>query len=166
MGSGRYNIILKYYKIILFLYIFFTLQPNPRQPSKPWEPINHNLNNLINSPDQQPRQLPITPATTPASPNPPQPISIKINKITNRTQPQPCYPTIAKESIGEAELVRRFFDCGLARSPQLQSARAGPTPRSLPSSRPHGHHDLFVHRYSGVMGGWVQGYGWLPELWV
>ena len=47
-------IILKYYKIILFLYFFFTLQPNPQQPSKPQEPINHNLNNLINSPDQQP----------------------------------------------------------------------------------------------------------------
>jgi hypothetical protein len=36
-------IILKYYKIILFLYIFFTLQPNPRQP------INHNLNKPISS---------------------------------------------------------------------------------------------------------------------
>jgi hypothetical protein len=48
-------IILKYYKIIFFIYIyFFTLQPNPRQPSKPQESINHNLNNPINSLDQQP----------------------------------------------------------------------------------------------------------------
>uniref|UniRef100_A0A2N9HNP8 HAT C-terminal dimerisation domain-containing protein n=1 Tax=Fagus sylvatica TaxID=28930 RepID=A0A2N9HNP8_FAGSY len=88
----------------------------------------------------------------PANPNPPQPISIKINKITNRTQPQPCYPDVAKESIGEAESVWQFFDCGLARSPQLRSTRVSPTLRSSPSLQPQGHHDLLVHRYSGVMG--------------
>jgi hypothetical protein len=57
-------IILKYYKIILFLYFFFSVQPNQRHPSKPQEPINHNLNNPINSPDQQPTHASSTTATT------------------------------------------------------------------------------------------------------
>jgi hypothetical protein len=152
-------IILKYYKIILFLYIFFHTPTKPTAKIKTARPINHNLNNLINSPDQQPstvqinnpltppqpRQPPITPTPTLANPNRPQPISIKINKITNRTQPQPCYLAVAKESISEAESVRRFFDCGLARSPQLRSAHAGLAPRRSPSSRPQGHRDLLVH---------------------
>jgi hypothetical protein len=157
--STLQSIILKYYKIIFFYIFFFSVQPNQRHPSKPREPINHNLNNPINSPDQQPstaqinnpltppqpRQPPITPTPIPANPNPPQPISIKINKITNRTQPQPCYPAVAKESIGEAESVRQFFDCGFTRSPQLRSAHAGPAPRRSPSSQPQGHRDLLAH---------------------
>jgi hypothetical protein len=50
-----------------------------------------------------------------------------------------------KESISEAESVRRFFDCGFTRSPQLRSAHAGPAPRRSPSSQPQGHRDLLVH---------------------
>jgi hypothetical protein len=50
-----------------------------------------------------------------------------------------------KESIGETESVRRFFNCGFARSPQLRSAHAGPAPRRSPLSRPQGHRDLLVH---------------------
>jgi hypothetical protein len=68
----------------------------------------------------------------------------------------PIFFCIRDKQLKSFEIV--YLDCGLARSPQLRSARAGPAPRSSPSSRPQGHHDLLVHRYSGVMGG-CRGYG-------
>ena len=153
-------IILKYYKIILYLFIFFfshsnqtnDIHQNPGSRSTTTSTTRSIAQ--INNP-AQPRstthsrlqlwQPPITPTPTLANPNPPQPISIKINKITNQTQPQPCYPTITKESIGEAESVRRFFYCGFARSPQLWFTHAGPVLRRSPSSRPQGYRDLLVH---------------------
>ena len=50
--STLQSIILKYYKIILFLYIFFHTPTKPTAKIKTAGPINHNLNNLINNPAQ------------------------------------------------------------------------------------------------------------------